>query len=104
MQHSFRAEVVVDVASWSAEAVVVVVDTEAGAVDALLDSCASVAAVQNQVLVASSSCLVRVPRQQPQVETLFVVHVRIVAVGAVVVDGDIVDLAVAEVVEVGLDY
>lgn len=98
---------VVDVASWSADAVVVVVDTEAGAVDALLDSCASVAAaaaVQNQVLVASSSCLVRVPRQQPQVETLFVMHVRIVAVGAVVVDGDIVDLAVAEVVEVGLDY
>ncbi len=43
MQHSFRAEVVVDVASWSAEAVVVV-DMEAGAVDALLDSCASVAA------------------------------------------------------------
>ena len=29
---------VVDVASWSAEAVVVVVDTEAGAVNALLDS------------------------------------------------------------------
>ena len=103
MQHSFRAEVVVDVASWSAEAVVVV-DTEAGAVDALLDSCASVAAVQNQVLVASSSCLVRVHRQQPQVETISVVHVRIAVVGDVVVDGDIVDFAVADVVEVGLDY
>ena len=55
--------------------------------------------------MASSSCLVRVPRQQPQVETLFVVHVRIVVVvGAVVVDGDIVDFAVADIVEVGLEY
>ena len=54
--------------------------------------------------MASSSCLVRVPRQQPQVETISVVHVRIAVVGDVVVDGDIVDFAVADVVEVGLDY
>ncbi len=54
--------------------------------------------------MASSSCLVRVHRQQPQVETISVVHVRIAVVGDVVVDGDIVDFAVADVVEVGLDY